>query len=225
MIISQTVPVALNGRNLKHFENLGYEIPRYLDKKNRWSFKEGTKIEVKVSDLTKGSNTKILCKCNECGKEFYLSYDNLCRRSNPNICKICCSSLQGQKCKGQTLSKSARKRTNAGEAWECAVGLKGRGYRKRSLSLDQFVVGLGRVWVVGMAFVRLCLTVFTVALSFLPAPTAGVVSALTEPTARTLAAPTTTVHLVRSRSVIHCPFGWNQTPLIYSESRTTIRRQ
>ena len=54
MILDEYVKVILNSSNIKHFENLGYEIPRYKDKKGRMRVKLGTEIIVKVSDLTSG---------------------------------------------------------------------------------------------------------------------------------------------------------------------------
>ena len=47
MILDEYVKVILNSSNIKHFENLGYEMPRYRDKKGRMSIKNGTEIMVK----------------------------------------------------------------------------------------------------------------------------------------------------------------------------------
>jgi len=81
MILQEVVLVNLNPSNIQYLKSLGYEIPIYLDKKNRLSVKRNSKVEVKVSDLPKGSHVKVLCNCDECHKErkipFYL-YRPLC---------------------------------------------------------------------------------------------------------------------------------------------------
>lgn len=47
MILTEIVEVTLNGANLKHYENLGYEIPRHKNNSNsKMQFKSGTKIKV-----------------------------------------------------------------------------------------------------------------------------------------------------------------------------------
>jgi hypothetical protein len=51
MILSDRVEVNTNGRNYKHYEILGYEIPRYKDSNYRWCIKNGTIILVSIKDL------------------------------------------------------------------------------------------------------------------------------------------------------------------------------
>lgn len=84
MILQETVTIKINNKNIKHYESLGYIIPRYKNKCGSFFVKRGTKIEVKVSDLTKGSNVKVLCKCDLCGIERILQ-KNIYR----NLCPIC----------------------------------------------------------------------------------------------------------------------------------------
>jgi hypothetical protein len=88
MILIKEVEITLQGRYASYYENKGYEIPRYFDKtNNQMSIKRGTKIIVKVLDLPKNSNVKVLCKCdnNECGKERLLKY-----QSYHSLCNECC---------------------------------------------------------------------------------------------------------------------------------------
>ena len=64
MIISKTIFV----KSSKYYEGLGYDITdRY--------------IEIKIEDLTLGSNFKIIAKCFYCDKEKTLSY----KKYNNNI--------------------------------------------------------------------------------------------------------------------------------------------
>ena len=51
MILQETVLVTLSPSNIQYFKSLGYEIPIYLDKKNRLLVKRNSQIEVQVSDL------------------------------------------------------------------------------------------------------------------------------------------------------------------------------
>jgi hypothetical protein len=68
-ILEKEVWVRLGGTNYKHYESLGYEIPRYVDNQNRLSIKKGTKILVKIEHIPKGSQTiKVTKICDECGK-------------------------------------------------------------------------------------------------------------------------------------------------------------
>jgi len=69
-LITKEVEVVLGPNNIKHFENKGYEIPRYTNKQGKLKVKRGTVIIVKVEDLPKGSNVKVNVKCNCCGKEL-----------------------------------------------------------------------------------------------------------------------------------------------------------
>lgn len=81
MIISKTVLITLNPRNIRHYESLGYKIPKYTDNKNRSCIQKETKIKVKVSDLHKNSHIKVFCKCDKCGKERTIefnAYRNFC---------------------------------------------------------------------------------------------------------------------------------------------------
>lgn len=77
MILDEEILVPLYGKNIKHYESLGYIIPRKQAKdshKNRWIVPKGTKIKVKVLDLPIGSNEEVHCVCDYCGKEFNRMY-------------------------------------------------------------------------------------------------------------------------------------------------------
>ena len=62
-IKEEFVEVVLNPRTIKHYENLGYSIPRVIDKQGKLRVKRGTKIWVKVSDLLPDSTVKITAIC------------------------------------------------------------------------------------------------------------------------------------------------------------------
>ena len=97
-LISKEVEVILNSKNIKHYEDLGYKMPRYENKynKGKLSIKQGTKIIVKVEDLPKGSHTNVKVKCNCCGKEYELSYQKYLKgvhEDNTTYCKNCANTV------------------------------------------------------------------------------------------------------------------------------------
>ena len=52
-LLSTEVEVRLTGSNIKYYEDLGYEIPRYFNKNNnKYMVKRGTTILVKIKDLS-----------------------------------------------------------------------------------------------------------------------------------------------------------------------------
>lgn len=68
-ILEEDVFVKLTGKNVDYYEHLGYEIPRYIDKRGRLKIKSGTTIMVKVNDLMESSNIRVTKICDECGNK------------------------------------------------------------------------------------------------------------------------------------------------------------
>lgn len=109
-LISTEVEVGLGGKNIKYYENLGYEIPRITNQKVS-SIKQGTIIKVKVEDLPKHSSVLVDVKCDNCGKELTnIIWDNYTKRVHENnkyYCKKCGILLIGLKNSNKTkLAKS-----------------------------------------------------------------------------------------------------------------------
>lgn len=76
-LITKEVEIILNARTVKRYEEKGYKIPRKKDKRNRLIVPKGTKIMVKVEDLTEGSHALVNCECDECKKQlnmFWYTY-------------------------------------------------------------------------------------------------------------------------------------------------------
>ena len=73
-LLSTEVEVNLCSRNIKRYENLGYEIPRRIDKYGKLTVRQNTKIIVKVKDLPQGSNVVVDVICDNCNKIYRLSY-------------------------------------------------------------------------------------------------------------------------------------------------------
>lgn len=72
-LISTEVEVGLCGKNITYYENLGYDIPR-VQGKYRTSIPRGTKIIVKVKDLSCGSHVLVKVRCDCCDKIYNLAY-------------------------------------------------------------------------------------------------------------------------------------------------------
>jgi bifunctional DNA-binding transcriptional regulator/antitoxin component of YhaV-PrlF toxin-antitoxin module len=80
MILDKKVEVTIINHNMRHYKNLGYNV-KYKDK-----------IIVKVEELSQGSHYKINCKCDDCGTETSIKYQDYLTVFNKNqkyICKKC----------------------------------------------------------------------------------------------------------------------------------------
>lgn len=101
MILDEYVKVKLNPSNISYFEEKGYEIPRYKDAKGRMSIKNGTEIDVKVSDLNQGSHCLVNVLCDICGKHNCIEYRVYLRNIEKYglyTCKKCCDIKREKTC-------------------------------------------------------------------------------------------------------------------------------
>ena len=101
MILSEKVDVKVCHQNYKHYENLGYQIKKELDSKNRITVPTQY-ITVKWTDIPHKSNQKIELKCDICGKTFerkiryyYLSHEN----NDIDACSKKCQSVKSMQTK------------------------------------------------------------------------------------------------------------------------------
>jgi len=96
-LITKEVEVGLGGNNVNHFEDLGYKIPRQLDKQGRLKVIRGTKIIVKVEDLPDGSKALVNVECDNCHKEinnvFWKNYKKYVKDDGRYYCITCASKL------------------------------------------------------------------------------------------------------------------------------------
>ena len=108
LILPQEVEIKLNSRNIKHFEDKGYPIPRRKDKRGEITVSRGTTIIVKVEDLLPSSQAMVKCLCDYCLKNDkeviyktkYIDYLTAKNKSlsigleNVDACEICRKSIK-----------------------------------------------------------------------------------------------------------------------------------
>lgn len=93
-LITERVDVPLNSRNIKYYEDLGYEIPRV---KGRWGITtpRGTTIMVDVNDLPLYSNIIVDVKCDGCENMLHMQYGEYVHHNHNGkyYCVHCYNSL------------------------------------------------------------------------------------------------------------------------------------
>lgn len=93
-LITEEVWVELGGKNIQHFEKLGYKIPRYYNEHNKLMLvKKKTKIKVKVEDLMDGSSVLVDVQCDGCGEILenihWKDYKRRIHENNKYFCLQC----------------------------------------------------------------------------------------------------------------------------------------
>ena len=94
-LVTKTVKMKWNGRIKKHYEDLGYVYT-----------KMGDEFDVRIEDLTKGSEAKVNCKCDGCGKDLiweYYDYSSHKKENGNTYCRTCGTNLARN---GEAASKS-----------------------------------------------------------------------------------------------------------------------
>lgn len=69
-ILEKEIWVGLSNKEIKYYENLGYIIPRILNKYGKLTTPRGSKINIKVDHLQSKSNVKVTKICDCCGKQM-----------------------------------------------------------------------------------------------------------------------------------------------------------
>ena len=91
-LITKEVEVKLCGSNISYYESLGYEIPRYFNKKSKkYVVKKGTTLLVKVEHLPLSSNVVLDVECDCCKTPIKKSYNDYNRRlhDGKSYCRKC----------------------------------------------------------------------------------------------------------------------------------------
>lgn len=92
MIIDKNIEIKINAKTFKHYKKLGYNFS-----------KVGEKIKINVQHLPLNSHEKILCSCDICGFETYITignYNKYIRKDPDNkyTCKKCNLNKRKQSC-------------------------------------------------------------------------------------------------------------------------------
>jgi len=94
MLLTKEVEINLKGSKPKHYESLGYEIPKKIGAKGKEVCDYSKSILVKIEDLPHSSEVIIKLQCDYCGKEIEKLYKDYYKQtlsddSSPNK-KDCC---------------------------------------------------------------------------------------------------------------------------------------
>ena len=81
MITNKIAKVKWSKRNWKFYKKKGYKFTNFNDF-----------FQAKVKDLSKGSTTKVLCRCDVCGKFFMREYRHIKRAKKTMVCSNKCMS-------------------------------------------------------------------------------------------------------------------------------------
>jgi hypothetical protein len=119
-LISKEVIIEITSRTMTHYKNLGYEIPQCTDKNGKIFIRKGTKILVKVEDVTKGSQVQIeaKCDCEDCKNPVIrlvslANYNRNPREEGKYYCRICANKLFG----GESIRKKALSKGKSFYEW------------------------------------------------------------------------------------------------------------
>lgn len=77
MLLSKVVKVKVTSNMCKYY------------KEKKYNFKCNDFIEVNIEDLPKGSNAKVLVRCDKCNKEYLLGYFDYNKKKNGDYCFDC----------------------------------------------------------------------------------------------------------------------------------------
>jgi len=94
MLLTEEVEIILHNKTIKHYEDLGYEIPRRKDNQGRLKIAKGTKIKVKIKDLQDGSNVCVDISCDCCNEIIFpstrwYSYKKNIKKDSKYYCQKC----------------------------------------------------------------------------------------------------------------------------------------
>jgi len=122
-LLTKEVEIGLGVKTIKHYEDLGYEIPKYKNIKNQMVVKIGSKIIVSVNDLTESSNIKINIECDGCGEKLenikWVDYKKHVKENDKYYCNSCASKLYGKGFQSKLKEEEIKKIINEklGKEW------------------------------------------------------------------------------------------------------------
>lgn len=116
-LLTKEVEIGLVPHNVNYYENLGYTIPRKINKKGKSVFSQGTKIKVKTEHLKNGSNEFVDVRCDCCNKIInnliWQDYKKCVKDNGEYYCNKCANKLYGR----ETYRKTKLKNSKSFEQW------------------------------------------------------------------------------------------------------------
>ena len=101
MLLTKEVEVKLGARNIKYYEDLGYEIPRSIGRLGKLVVLPGTTIVVRIEDLQPYSRTVVDVLCDNCKTNIshirYRDYTNY-SKDGLHFCQSCANARREQTC-------------------------------------------------------------------------------------------------------------------------------
>lgn len=89
MLLTKEVETKLNGKKIKHYKELGYELPLHKTK-DGMCVPRGSVLIVKIEDIPLDSHELVMVSCDYCGKEYKTRYDGYNKRKQNDIDLDCC---------------------------------------------------------------------------------------------------------------------------------------
>lgn len=89
LITTETIEINVNGKKVKYYESLGYNIPKSKNKYGKTTVRKDTKILVRVEDLPPKSHVEIPYKCDYCGDDGFKKYADI-TKGRKLVLKDCC---------------------------------------------------------------------------------------------------------------------------------------
>ena len=112
-LISNEVEITIGARNAKYLEAKGYKVPKPIYR-GKPVASIGEKIVVKTKDLSNGSYVKVKCRCDCCGKEYFIAYYHYMKinHNGKTYCKKCANTVlhSGENNPGWKKDKTAEER-------------------------------------------------------------------------------------------------------------------
>lgn len=107
LVPNQVIAIKINSNNVKHYKELGYNIPT---KNSDWKGKGivvdmGKEIYVKIEDLPINSRIKVKVICDYCGEIHEKNYQDYNKSKNLLINLDCCNSCLQEKVKQTSMVK------------------------------------------------------------------------------------------------------------------------
>ena len=92
-LLSKVINIKPNAFTVKYYEQLGYDIPKYVNNHGKLCINTEETFQVNVTDLLSNSHEVVLVECDQCGVKTNCSYENYNRVIQRNdglyYCKKC----------------------------------------------------------------------------------------------------------------------------------------